>query len=189
MNYSDETALEYYLAGVDMVISMVSGNDQLLMIDAALKAGVARFVPAEFAGLSDRRPQELDHGQRLARFRLIHNVEEGMNYTLLSCGVLYERFGPGGLTAVNMGHVSERNGEGDFFMSVQNLRAQIPLDSSQRPAMVCMTSGDDVAKFLVAALDNPKWPNQFRMCGQRLNIAEVVRIAEQLRGALSQFLN
>ena len=184
VDYRNEADLQYHLAGVDLVISMVTGNDQLLMVDAALKAGVARFVPAEFAGISDRRPQYLDRGQRLARNRLRSHVEEGMSFTLISCGIFYERFAPGGLAGVNMGNASGVNGEGDYLMNVQTMRAQIPHDSTQRPAMICMTAMEDVAKFIVAALDLPQWPNELRMCGQRVNVSDVVRIAERLRSML-----
>ena len=185
VNYRNEADLQYHLAGADLVISMVSGNDQLLMIDAALKAGVARFIPAEYAGTSERRPQALDRGQRFARLRLRSHVEEGMSFTLISCGIFYERFAPNGLAAYNMGHVSGINGEGDYLMNVRSMRAQVPHDSSQRPAMICMTAMDDVAKFIVAALDLPQWPNELRMCGQRLNVSDVVRIAERLRGTVA----
>ena len=183
VDYGNELELQYHLAGTDLVISMVSGYDQLLMIDAALKAGVARFVPAEFLGLSEKRPQALDRGQRLARNRLRPHVEEGMSFTLISCGIFYERFAPNGLAGVNTGNVSGANGEGDYLMNIRTMRAQIPHDSSQRPAMICMTAMEDVAKFIVAALDFlPQWPNELRVCGQRLNVSDVVRIAERFRG-------
>ena len=182
VDYRSEADLQYNLAGADLVISMVTGNDQLLMIDAALSAGVERFVPAEFAGISEKRPQALDRGQRLARNRLRSHVEEGMSYTLISCGIFYERFSPNGLASVNMGNVLGANGEGDYLMNIRSMRAQIPHDSSQRPAMICMTSIEDTARFIVAALDVPKWPNELRVCGQRLNVSDVVRVAETLRG-------
>ncbi|KAI4149714.1 MAG: hypothetical protein LQ340_004487 [Diploschistes diacapsis] len=181
VDFRNEAGLRYHLAGIDLVISMVTGNDQLLMIDAALNAGVARFVPAEFAGISEKRPPALDRGQRFARLRLRGHVEEGMSFTLISCGILYERFAPGGLADFNTGNVSGANGEGDYLMNVRTMRAQIPHDSSQRPAMICMTAMDDVAKFIVAALDLPQWPTELRVCGQRMNVSDVVRVAERLR--------
>lgn len=162
---------------------MVTGNDQLLMIDAALQAGVSRFVPAEFGGLSEKRPAALDKGQRLARNRLRHHVEEGMNYTMISCGIFYERFAPNGLAGFGTGFASGNNNEGDYLMNVRSMRSQIPHDSSQRPAMICISAMDDVARFIVAALDLPQWPNELRMCGQRLNVSELVRIGERCRGS------
>ena len=183
VNYANEADLVFNLAGVDLVISMVTGNDQLLTIDAALKAGVSRFVPAEFGGLSEKRLADLDCGQRLARNRLRGHVEEGMNFTLISCGIFYERFAPNGLASFGTGNVSGSNNEGDYLMNIRTMRSQIPHDSSQRPAMICISAMDDVARFIVAALDLPQWPNELRMYGQRLNVSELVRIAERMRGS------
>jgi hypothetical protein len=172
VNYNDENQLVYILSGADMVISMVTGNDQLLLIDSALKAGVTRFVPAEFDGLPDGRTSypALDRGRRLALMRLRDHVEEGMQYTTIICGLLYERFGPGGLRSVNMGNVQGANAEGDLFINRQGTKADVPLDSSGKPAMVCMTSMDDVARFIVAALAIPNWPREFRVQGERLSV-------------------
>lgn len=112
-----------------------------------------------------------------------------MSFTLISCGILYERFAPGGLADFNTGNVSGANGEGDYLMNVRTMRAQIPHDSSQRPAMICMTAMDDVAKFIVAALDLPQWPTELRVCGQRMNVSDVVRVAERLRGMIEKPLS
>ena len=108
VDYSNEQNLIYSLAGIDLVISMVSGQDQLLLIDAALKAGVSRFAPAEFSGSPENRTFNpiLDHGKWAALNRLGQHVEEGMQHTAIACGVLYERFAPDGLRGQNMGHVS-----------------------------------------------------------------------------------
>ena len=64
----------------------------------------------------------------------------------------YERFGPGGLKAENVGNVLGGNEEGDYLMNVGSMRAHIPHDPSGRPAMICMTSLRDVARFIVATL-------------------------------------
>ena len=124
VDYTGEADLVYHLGGVDLVISMVTGYDQLLFIDAALKAGVRKFVPAEFSGLPNKRPPALDQKHSMALSRLRGHVEEGMTFTTISCGLLYERFGPGGLQGANMGHVSGNNTEGDFLMDVRTVRSQ-----------------------------------------------------------------
>lgn len=182
VDYSREADLVYHLGGVDLVISMVSGYDQLLFIDAALQAGVRRFAPAEFSGLPNKRPPALDQKHNMALSRLRGHVEEGMAFTTISCGLLYERFGPGGLQGVNMGSVAGNNAEGDFLMNVRTMRAQVPYDASGAPAKVCMTSMQDVAQFIVAALDLPYWPSGLRMRGERMNVSDLVKVAERFRG-------
>ena len=171
VSYTDETGLIYTLSGVDLVISFVSGNDQLLLIDASLKAGVARFVPAEFGISPETRGQysALDRGQKLAQIRLRDHVAEGMEYTIILCGVLYERLGPGGLANFNLGHVQGPNGEGDFLLDMRSMAAQIPHNRTGGPAMLCLSSAQDVARAIVAALDVPNWPHVFRFQGERMN--------------------
>ena len=161
VSFDDEKDLIHHLVGADIVISMVTGNTQLLLIDAALKAHVTRFVPSEFAGSRSKWPSNLDRGQYAARNRLGQHIEEGMYYTVFACGIFYDTFLPGGLRNSNMGHVSTYgyNGEGSFLMDIRSKRAHIPLDASGRPAKVCMTLIFDVARFIVAAMDIPlhKW--------------------------------
>lgn len=173
VNYGDENHLIYTLSGVDVTISMVTGNDQLMLIDSALKAGVTRFIPAEFAGSSEGRNVHptLDRGQRLAQMRLRDHVAEGMKYTVLTCGLLYERLGPDGLRGHGMGNRQGANGEGDFLIDLAATSAQIPVNQSGQPATVCMTSIDDVARFLVAALEIPNWPRRYHLRGERLRIS------------------
>ena len=162
---------------------MVSGSAQLMLIEAARKAGVHRFAPAEFAGSSLYRPpgDPLDHGQSQALSRLQLYESQGMTYTVLACGILYDRFAPGGTATANIGGYSGANAEGDYLMNVRLARAQIPHDSSGEAAVLCMTSAQDVGRFVVAALDIPEWPRELRMCGERMNVLEVVRIAELMK--------
>ena len=168
------------------MISLVSGAAQLALIDAAFNVGVRRFAPAEFAGSSLLRPagDALDRGQSAALTRLYHYAARGMTYTVLSCGILYERFGPGGTAAANIGQTSGNGSEGDYLMNVRELSAQVPLDSSGQPAIVCLTSAKDVGKFVVAALDLPDWPTELRMYGERRNVSDIIRVGEQMRSML-----
>lgn len=186
VDYGNDLDLQFNLAGVDLVISLVSGTSQLALIDAAFNVGVRRFAPAEFAGSSLLRPtgDALDRGQSAALTRLYHYATRGMVYTVLSCGILYERFGPGGTAGANIGHTSGDSGEGDYLMNIRNLSAQVPLDSSGQPAIVCLTSAKDVGKFVVSALDLPNWPTELKMFGERRTVSDIVRLGEQMRSML-----
>ena len=170
------------MAGVDLVISMVSGPAQLALIDAAYSANVRRFAPAEFSGSLQYRPviDPLDRGKSAALTRLQQYVPYGMSYTILSCGLLYEHFGPGGLAASNIGHASGLNSEGDLLMNIRGLRAQIPFAATGQPATVCMTSAQDVGRLVVAALEMPEWPTELRMCGDRISTLQIVQVAETM---------
>lgn len=111
-----------------------------------------------------------------------------MEYTVFACGVFYERFGPGGMAALQLGHGTNISGEGDYLMDIRHRTAQIPYhNSSGQEVHICMTSVEDVARFVVAALDLPEWPNEFRMFGERMTVGEVVKTAEIMCGE-SDFL-
>ena len=187
VDYENQTDLLFQLAGVDAVVSTVSGGPQLALIEAAARVGARRFAPAEFTGSSVLRPtvDPLDRGQRAAIARLQFYKPQGMAYTVFSCGILYERFAPGGSWSSNIGRVSGIGEEGDYIFNMRTMKAQVPHDSSGQPATVCMTASQDVGHFIVAALDLPEWPSELRMCGERMSVSDVVTVGELLRSILA----
>ena len=166
-----------------MVVSVVSGDAQLSLIDAALHAGVERFIPAEFGGSPTRRlPNDpLDQKQNAALDRLRHYATLGMTHTVFVCGILYEHFGPDGMRGANIGESCGANGEGDYLVDIRSMRSQIPHDALGSPSLICMTAAEDVGRFVVAALNLPQLPTELRMCGEMLNVSDVVRVAELMR--------
>lgn len=185
VDYANQNDLKFKLAGVNTVISTVTGSPQIGLIDAAAAVGVKRFAPAEFEGQSSLRPQTdpLDRGKLAALGRLQHYSAYDMQFTSFVCGILYDRFAPGGMAAAGIGLGSGVAGEGDYVMDIRNLKAQIPrFNASGQPVRICMTSAQDIGRFVVAAIDLDEWPRELRMRGERLTVLEVVAIAEQLRG-------
>lgn len=185
VTYSSASDLRYTLAGVDTVISTINGDAQLALIDAAAAANVRRFAPAEFEGSPTARPinDVFDFGRRAALSRLQHYESWGMGFTVFTCGVFYERFGPGGMRASQIGVRSAIGGEGEYIMDIRNGRAKIPcFNSAGQPVYVCMMSARDVARFVVAALDLSSWPRELRMKGERMTVSDIVSIGEALRG-------
>ncbi|KIV84036.1 hypothetical protein PV11_06011 [Exophiala sideris] len=185
VDYSNSADLTFKLAGVDTVISTISGTPQLALIDASAAAHVRRFVPSEFGGPPSLRPQNdlLDQSHRAAIHRLHQLEPTGMRFTIFTCGILYERFAPGGMAASQIGLRSDIGQEGDYLMDFRRRRAQIPYQNSAgQPATVCMTSAHDVARFVVAALDLPAWPREFRLRGERMSVRDIVVVAETIQG-------
>lgn len=102
VDYDEASDLRFKLAGVDTVISTVSGLAQLKLIDAAAHAHVRRFVPSEFGGPPGQRPEgdPLDNYRREAIILLAKKkATHGMDFAVFVCGVFFERFGPGGLVS------------------------------------------------------------------------------------------
>lgn len=183
-DYFSRPSLTFNLSGVDTVISTISGASQLALIDAAAQARVRRFVPSEFEGLPSLRPEQdpLDRGKRAALQRLQQYRAHGMQYCVFACGILYERFAPGGMIALNMGRGSGVSGEGDYVLNVRRMKAQIPYKPDGQPATVCLTSAQDVGRFVVAAIGLQQWPPEFRMVGERMDVSHLVQVAEIMRG-------
>ncbi|KAL9604008.1 MAG: hypothetical protein Q9219_000770 [cf. Caloplaca sp. 3 TL-2023] len=187
VNYSDthRQELAFKLAGVNTVVSLISGNPQITLIDAAAQAGVRRFAPAEFEGSVAQRPHQpdaLDRGKHAALERLRYYQTRGMQYTSFVCGILYERFGPGGMIASGIGLRSGIGAEGDYLMHISQRIAQIPYSATGRPGTVCMTSAEDVGIFVAAALSLPQWPLELRMRGERMTVSQLVQVVEAVRG-------
>jgi hypothetical protein len=193
IDYGDAETLRYTLRGVDLLISTIAGNEQLNLIDAARKARVRVFVPSEFEGDLSHRPANdpLDRGSHSALDlleRWSQSKSHPMRYTVFSCGIFMERFGPGGLQTYNIGAGCGVQGPNDYLVNIEDARAEIvPANSSGRPAHVSLTSVYDVAQFVTAAiemgLDN--WPKEFRMRGDAMTVQELVRTCSNVRGGES----
>ncbi|KAH6712750.1 isoflavone reductase family protein-like protein [Leptodontidium sp. MPI-SDFR-AT-0119] len=190
VNYDSQAELRHALRGVDLVISTVSGNPQINLMDAAAHSDVSRFVPAEFEGPPSRRPRNdpVDRGRAACLERLRHwsrHNRHPMPSTIFTCGVFYERFARGGLGSMNIGTSSNCYYPGSYLMNIETGTAEIvETTASGNLISVAMTSINDVAMFIVAALELgiENWPGEFRMQGDRKTITEIVQYAESVKG-------
>ncbi|KAJ2972413.1 hypothetical protein NUW58_g9191 [Xylaria curta] len=166
VDYHNLETLEFSLQGVDLVISTISGPEQLNLIDAARRARVRTFVPSEFEGALGHRPapasDPFDNGSAAALGELRRwstSRQYPMKYTVFSCGIFYERFAPGGLRTYNMGVTSRLPNQGDYLIDV------------------------GAARFVAAAvelgIDN--WPREFRMRGARITPQRIQFFCSEVR--------
>jgi hypothetical protein len=177
--------------GVDTVISTVTGNAQLRLIEAAVQCRVRRFAPAEFEGQPSLRSQNglLDRG-RGAALAMLKHYRGYIQYTVFVCGVFYERFSVNGMMSLKIGVNTGYGNEGDYIADVRNMTATAPVyDSAQNYSYLCLTSAYDVAKFVVKSLDMPSWPQEMSMCGERMSVNALIDLIEQCRGILSCLLH
>ncbi|KAH6631140.1 hypothetical protein B0J18DRAFT_121492 [Chaetomium sp. MPI-SDFR-AT-0129] len=190
VDYDDVEGLRYTLQGVDLVISTISGNEQLNLIDAARKARVKTFVPSEFEGSLSHRPaiDPLDRGSQSAlQFleRWSQSKSHRMRYTVFSCGIFMERFSPGGMQTLGIGAGCGVQGPDDYLVNLQGARAEIIATTpSGTEARVSMTSVHDVAQFVTAALDISlnNWPKEFKMRGDSMTVQELVQACSNTVG-------
>lgn len=192
VDYSDAESLKYALRGIDTVISTVTGPNQIELIRAAVASRVRRFAPAEFEGPPSLRSQNdpLDRSRAAARSWLQYYARN-IQSTVFVCGILYERFQPGGLQQTRMGTTSGFSGEGDYIMNCRNMSAQVPAwDANNNPNVtICLTAAQDVARFVTRSIDLRQWPPELRMCGQRMAVKDLVALVQRLKGTLGAASN
>ncbi|KAH8880015.1 NAD(P)-binding protein [Thozetella sp. PMI_491] len=190
VDFGNVEELRYTLQGVDLLISTIANSEQLNLIDAARRARVRLFVPAEFEGAIAQRPSNdpLDRGSHAAQEllqRWAQSKSHNMQYTVFSCGIFMERFGPGGLQSYNIGGGSGLHGPDDYLVNVESATAEIIESNSQgRPAQVTLTSAYDVARFIAAAIEMGPgtWPREFRMRGDQMSVRDLVAACSDVRG-------
>ncbi|KAI1362127.1 hypothetical protein F5Y08DRAFT_284050 [Xylaria arbuscula] len=191
VDYHNPGTLQFVLQGVDLVISTISGVEQLNLIDAARQARVHTFVPSEFEGALNHRPHPnndpFDNGSSGALEQLQHwssSRHYPMRYTVFSCGIFYERFAPGGIRTYNIGASCRLFNQGDYMIDLEMGNAELPQANAQGcPIQISMTSAEDVAHFIAAAvelgIDN--WPREFKMRGARYTPQRILQICSEVR--------
>ncbi|KAI1189428.1 isoflavone reductase [Nemania serpens] len=190
VDYNDLESLQFLLQGADLVISTISGAEQLNLIDAARRVRVRTFVPSEFEGALGHRPTSndpFDNGSSTALGQLrrwASSKQHPMRFTVFSCGVFYERFAPGGLQRYNMGATCRLPNQGDYLINIGLGTAELPeTDAQGRQIHITMTSAFDVARFVAAAteLGIENWPQELRMRGARATPQRIQQICSEIR--------
>ncbi|KAG9251445.1 uncharacterized protein F5Z01DRAFT_280935 [Emericellopsis atlantica] len=189
VNYYSHESLSYALRGVDLVISTISGPEQINLIMAAGEGEVRHFIPSEFEGPLAQRPTQdaMDRGsaQALAMLQHLHSKKR-LDYTVFSCGVFMERFLPHGLATLNIGYGEGVAGAGSYLCDMTNMTAEYPVSTQRgRTVRLCLTSVHDLVCFVIAAMDlGPRtWPREFTMRGDRLSVQDVIMTCSSVRNA------
>lgn len=189
VDFANVEELRYALQGVDLLISTIAGVEQLNLIDAARRARVRVFVPSEFEGPLSHRPADdpLDRGSQaaLGLLRQSQSKPNGMQYTVFSCGLFMERFGPGGLQAYNLGASTGVQNSNDYLVDISQAAGEIIETSpSGRPVQVVLTSVYDVARFVAAAIElgPSNWPREFKMKGDQMTVRDLIATCSNVRG-------
>ncbi|EKM60077.1 uncharacterized protein PHACADRAFT_250947 [Phanerochaete carnosa HHB-10118-sp] len=177
VSYNDPAALVKALEGVHTVISTIAGpgadaftDAQLALLDAAVKAGVTRFAPSEFAARSAAdNPIEIYR----AKWPVTEAVKKsGLEYTIYEVGMFMNYLASG---TPGLGHLDPLT----LIFDVEHCKATLPGDGS---AYFVQTRGEDIGKFVAASLDLDKWPEFSQIRGDRRKLNEIVQLAEQVRG-------
>lgn len=177
------------------MISTVSGGAQLSLIEAAAAAEVRLFIPSSFSGPRQSSPLLSPDADFVSALNLLASQQgrTSMRHTIITCGIFFERFGPGGLSASEIsrsGNPNEGIGhEGDFLVDIREGTAMVPFRTADQPEKyICVTGARDVARYIVAALqrkpDISKWPAEFKFFTERISITELLEMCARARGEL-----
>ncbi|KAI1244184.1 hypothetical protein MGN70_014054 [Eutypa lata] len=148
------------------------GQAQLNLIEAANKSATTkRFVASSWAVRAlEKYLNLLPHGyQHTAAYAALDKT--GLEWTAFNLGWLLEYYG--------MPHVKTYVPQTTFVVDMASKRASIPGDGKQK---MTFTYSRDVAKFVVAALDLPRWEKDTIVIGDKMTWEEFVKLAEEARG-------
>ncbi|KAF2793798.1 NAD(P)-binding protein [Melanomma pulvis-pyrius CBS 109.77] len=181
VDYDDVDALTKVLEKyqIHTVISALAlhihgvGKSQVNLIRAADKSPVTkRFVASSWAVRAPEKYLDLlPHGyQHTAAYAELEKTT--LEWTAFNVGWFLEYYG--------MPYVKTYIPQTTFVVDMANKWASIPGDGQQ---LMTFTYSRDVAKFVVAALDVPKWDNDTIVVGDKMTWVEFVKLAEEARGA------
>ncbi|KAM0330566.1 hypothetical protein ACHAQA_003513 [Verticillium albo-atrum] len=184
VDYEDIQSLAEVLAKyeINTVISTLAlhikgvGEAQVNLIRAADKTEVTkRFVSSSWAV---RAPEEfvsmLPHGyQHTAAYAELEKTQ--LEWTAFNIGWFLEYFG--------MPHVKTYIQQTTFVVDMANKTAAIPGTGKE---LMTFTYSLDVAKFVVAALDLPKWERDTIVIGDKMSWDDFVELAEEARDKLKR---
>ncbi|KEF62390.1 uncharacterized protein A1O9_00362 [Exophiala aquamarina CBS 119918] len=181
VDYSDVEAVSRILEtnNVHTVISAISvrgpqeGAVEIDLVKAAVKsAATRRFIASEYGTLAptEKHLQLPQHEGRLAVLDELRKTD--LEWTRVHNGFFLDYFG--------IPHVASYLVPLAFGIDMANKAAAIPGTGNDKMAFTYTT---DVAKFVVAALDLPKWDEALFCYGDKATWNEFLRIAEEVRGS------
>jgi len=170
--FDDKHSLVHAFKGIDAVVSTVGGaiiGQQILFIDAAIEAGVKRFLPSEF-GLDHTLPANTHEPVLSGKVKVHQHLEEAaklgkITYTIVPTG----GFADWGLTSSFIGF-DIKNHEATFF------------DEGRHHFGLIQRS--DIGKYVAAVLRHPEISANkiLRFTGFLTNQLEIFQTLEKFTG-------
>ncbi|KAH7257899.1 hypothetical protein BKA59DRAFT_471262 [Fusarium tricinctum] len=185
-DYNDESELVEVLRGVNTVLCFFAVHldpgceTQKRLIDAAVKAGVRRYAPSEWATgvkLADSLDVMSWYSGKIEIVKYLENLNSEKKV------LEYTRFQPGGFM--------------DYFCHPHKTTkyvttAVVNVDFEKRRAIVVegtlddnivYTSVEDIANVVTQAVDyEGEWPEVGGICGEKITIRQLLKLGEDMRG-------
>lgn len=196
VDYSSPSSLDAALKGSHTVISVILGKDethvthQISLLEAAVRAGVKRFVPSDWASppagtrkvtmLNMAKPPVWEACERSniqwARF----NVGMFMNYLGIGCSDDKEVEEKACAGVDREGDMPD--GSGAFLISLSSATAEIPMREDGGYPGMTFTEIDNVGEFVAAALELESWETDMNIVGSNIRFDELLELCEEVRG-------
>ncbi|KAH6678237.1 nmrA-like family protein [Halenospora varia] len=181
VDYDDIESLKAILEEhqIHTVISTfgISGDSlsksQLNLIKASTASqATKRFIPSSFAIPYPREGVEVLPPLKHYFDSLDFLKKSGLEWTVFYNGIFLDYFA--------MPYIKTYLKPNTLVIDIVNKTAGIPGTGNE---LVTLTYTFDLARFIVAALDLPTWPEELRVVGDRITMNEFVRLAEEVREA------
>ncbi|KAI8649652.1 NmrA domain-containing protein [Fusarium keratoplasticum] len=179
VDYSNVNGLTSVLEknAVHTVISVVNNitgdnSSEVNLINAAkMSKATKRFIPSYFGARYSPEQYESFPPAMAKKEAQAHLVSSGLEWTTVYNGYFLDYFG----TPKVKSYVDDIG----LFIDMAANAAVIP-GSGKVP--VVFTHTFDVAKFVAAALDLPKWTEESYIIGDKLTWEEMVKVAQEVKG-------
>ncbi|KAK4199963.1 NAD(P)-binding protein [Triangularia verruculosa] len=180
-DYDDTDQLYEILQGVDTVLSFImthsdpENKTQKNLIDAAVRAGVRRFAPSEWATSSfEHLPWYTGKAEIREYLAELNKGKKVLEYTLFQPGQFTDYLCYPYKTSK---HIHPFQTQLDF-----NARRAIILEGSE-DARITLTAAKDLAIVVAKAVEyEGEWPVVGGIRGDELTIGEIVELGEKIRG-------
>ncbi|KAK3725384.1 hypothetical protein LTR37_000354 [Vermiconidia calcicola] len=191
VDYSNHSQLVKALDDVHTVLSLIGGGPpalaaQLELIKACQEAGVKRFAPSEYAGVSNEGIDLYASKKEVWEA----TKTSGLEYTRFSCGLFMSALATG--TPKPVTELGKREGmksgeeealagmrRWNFVVNMKAGTADYPGDGT---APMVLTDMRGISLFVFRALDMEKWPETLGMRGDVKSFREIVEICEKVQG-------
>ena len=192
VDYNNHAQLVKALEDVHTLLSVIGGSPeaiksaQLALIPACQEAGVKRFAPSEYAGISN---ESIDLYAGKAEVWEATR-KSGLEYTCFQCGLFMSLLATGTpkpLTELGRSEGCE-TGEQEALAGLRpwnyvvNLKAGTADYPGDGTAEFVLTDMRDVALFVFRALDLEHWPETMSMRGDVNSFRELVETVERVQG-------
>lgn len=193
VDYANHEQLVQALQGVHTVLSFMGAsqdavlNGQLALVKASKQARVKRFAPSEYAGNAKHELVDLYKPKAVV---LEEATKAGLEVTQFQIGLFMGALATGTplpLTADGAA-LGYKTGEEEALGGLRPMNFVINAASGtcdnvgDGSAQFAITNTRDVARFVIAALDLPVWPEKIGMRGSVTSFNDIVAQLEKVQG-------